>query len=679
MKKRYYTFVLSLLVALTAAAQGWPSQYRGVMLQGFYWDSFNDTQWTNLESQADELSEFFQLVWVPQSGKSAANPSMGYDDIYWFSDYTSSFGNEQQLRSMIKTFRSKGIGTIADVVINHRSSLDGKWMSFPEETYKGVTYRMLPSDICSNDDGGKTAAQAEVKPTGATDSGEDFDGARDLDHSSANVQTMVKAYLDFLLNDLGYAGFRYDMVRGYAPKYTSLYNVAAQPTYSVGEYWDGNASNLAAWVNGTKSGDVVQSAAFDFAMKYNLRDCCNAGTNWSQLSKSSLASDLRLRRYAVTFVDNHDTYNRGNDNETTANILAANAFILAAPGTPCIFLPHWKTYKQAIKQMIYARQLAGLHNESTYSNLVNKTSQYAMRVNGADGASVIVLMGDTSWPASATAADYFAVATGEHFAYYVSRNVESAWTDLPSGTYENAQTVTLHALSATSGARLVYTTDGTAPTASSAQVADGATITIGEGKTTLRVALLKDGKVSGEITRTYEVKAFTPYDITVYVNADKTGWSTLNFWAWDAAGNNLCTNKTWPGDRNTATVTLGGKTWHYADYHIKSVSDAVNFVFSTASGSPQTVDVVGITKTSFLEISSTMTSGKYQVDDVTSEYATGIADITSDADPYATAPTCVVAPDGRTLRSFPTHVSTGDALSGLPKGLYVVNGKKVVK
>ena len=63
---------------------------------------------------------------------------------------------------MISTFKSKGLGTIADVVINHRSSMAGTWMSFPEETYKGVTYTMGAADICSNDDGGKTAAQAEV-------------------------------------------------------------------------------------------------------------------------------------------------------------------------------------------------------------------------------------------------------------------------------------------------------------------------------------------------------------------------------------------------------------------------------------------------------------------------------------------------------------------------------------
>ena len=35
-------------------AQGWPKDYPGVMLQGFFWDSYNDTQWTRLEKQAND-------------------------------------------------------------------------------------------------------------------------------------------------------------------------------------------------------------------------------------------------------------------------------------------------------------------------------------------------------------------------------------------------------------------------------------------------------------------------------------------------------------------------------------------------------------------------------------------------------------------------------------------------
>ena len=46
--KRISTTVFSILFALSMMAQGWPAQYGGVMLQGFFWDSYVDTQWANL-------------------------------------------------------------------------------------------------------------------------------------------------------------------------------------------------------------------------------------------------------------------------------------------------------------------------------------------------------------------------------------------------------------------------------------------------------------------------------------------------------------------------------------------------------------------------------------------------------------------------------------------------------
>lgn len=675
--RKLFTTIVSSLMALSVSAQGWPSGWQGVMLQGFYWDSFSDTQWTNLESQADELSEFFKLIWIPQSGNCGSGNSMGYNDLYWFNNYTSTFGNEQQLRSMISTFKSKGLGTIADVVINHRSSMAGTWMSFPEETYKGVTYTMGAADICSNDDGGKTAAQSEVKPTGQTDTGDDFDGARDLDHNSANVQAMVKAYLDFLLNDLGYTGFRYDMVKGYAPEFTGIYNTAANPQYSVGEYWDG-VSQIKSWIDGTTANGAKQSAAFDFPLKYLLRDCCNSSSNWSTLGGSCLANDMYYRRYAVTFVDNHDTYGRGNDGEVKANILAANAFILAAPGTPCVFLPHWKEYKQDIKQMIYARNMAGINNESTFETMNRTASQYAIKVNGTDGKSVVVLMGSISWPSSTVKeADYQLVDKGQNFAYYISRNAGSVWADVPSGSYDNGVSVTLSALTTDAGAQIVYTTDGSEPTASNGtKVSSGATVSI-DATTTLKAALLTGGAVSGMITRHYTVTAFQPHEITVCVNADNVGWSRVNFWSWGGDGTHSPVNGSWPGDNVTTTKTVGGKTWYYQTYTMNSSDDCVCFVFSTASGSPQTVDVNNVSKDSYFEISSTSEGGKYKVDDVTDKYATSIGGIVADKAEVRTS-AGVYTIDGRLVRHTSGGATADEAVSGLAKGLYIVNGKKVV-
>ena len=356
MQRLYATFI-ALITAISLSAQGWPSNYGGVMLQGFFWDSFNDTQWTRLEKQADELATTFDLIWVPQSGNSGGT-SMGYDDLYWFNQ-NSSFGSEADLRSMIKTFKQKGIGTIADVVINHRKNVSN-WVDFPKETYNGVTYELTSTDICANDDGGETKKWADKNGYSLSknnDTGEGWGGMRDLDHKSENVQKNVKAYLDFLLNDLGYTGFRYDMVKGYSASFTGLYNSSAGVNYSVGEYWDGNATTVKNWINGTKVDGKIQSAAFDFPFRYTVRNALrgsnndNNSKNWKQdpdftlLSASSIMSDANYRQYAVTFVENHDTEKRSNADQDPIrkDTIAANAFMLAMPGTPCVFLKHWET------------------------------------------------------------------------------------------------------------------------------------------------------------------------------------------------------------------------------------------------------------------------------------------------------------------------------------------------
>ena len=214
--KKLLILLLALLLCIstsqeTKAGEGWPANYGGVMLQAFYWDGYADAQWSRLEKQVDNLSTTFDLVWLPQSG-DCGGQSMGYDDLYWFpGHYNSSFGTETELRSLITTFKNKGIGTIADVVINHRRNVS-TWNDFPRETYKGVTYQLTYKDICSNDEAAANGYQ--VGPN--ADTGEGWDGMRDLDHKSENVQTNVKAYLKMLLEDLGYAGFRYDMVKGYS-------------------------------------------------------------------------------------------------------------------------------------------------------------------------------------------------------------------------------------------------------------------------------------------------------------------------------------------------------------------------------------------------------------------------------------------------------------------------------
>ena len=602
-------------------SQGWASDYSGVMLQGFSWDSYNESQWKVLEKQADELKNYIDLVWLPQSGKCLETTQvMGYMPYYYFNQ-NSSFGSEAELRSLITKFKAAGIGAIADVVINHRNT-EG-WYTFPAETYKGVTYQMQSTDICKNDDGGTTATQAAtdgVSLSQNNDEGTDFGGCRDIDHKSENVQKVIKAYLKYLKDDLGYTGFRYDMVKGFDGSHVADYNDATGVEYSVGEYWDGN-DKIESWIKRTNK----KSAAFDFQFRYNVRDAVNGAANgkvttssdWSKLnSNDNLMHDANYRRYAVTFVENHDTQYRSETEQNDPlrkDTIAANAYMLAMPGTPCIFQPHWNAYKSEIKEMIAARKYAGITNMSNYANKQSKKTLYVNEVTGTKHKLLVAVGNDADKYAGETG--YTKILSGYHYAYFLSNDAETSWTSMPSGSYEEGFKTTLTAVSQTEGAKLVYTLDGSTPTAKSTTVESGKEISI-NGTCTLKVGLLVNGEVRNIATHQYTIEKFKAYKFMVYVNADAVKWSPLYCYTWKKAA-----SVEWPGEKMTETKPIGGKTWYYKEVSIDNATEVVNVIFnSTGTDKPQTVDITGLTSTAYFEIETSKEGKKYKVKDVTAEY-----------------------------------------------------------
>ena len=435
--KRLFTSLLITLTSLCMMAQGWPENYPGVMLQGFYWDGYADAQWSLLEKQSDNLATTFDLVWIPQSA-NCGGQSMGYDDLYWFSNYNSSFGTADELKSMISTFKSKGIGTIADIVINHRKNVSN-WVDFPKETYKGVTYELQSTDICANDDGGKAkteAAKLGLSVSSNNDTGEDWGGMRDLDHKSTNVQNNVKAYLKMLLEDFGYIGFRYDMVKGYSGAYTKLYNEDSKPQFSVGECWD-SSNTIKNWIDATGK----TSAAFDFQFRYTVRNAINSQDwtklaakndgNWPLVSKEYYSGSYR--QYAVTFVENHDTEYRSStaqQDPIRKDTLAANAYLLAMPGTPCVFLKHWQAYKQEIANMVAVRKAVGINNMSVPTEVGSVKDYYAVQVEGSGSKKLLCVVGTKADSFTPNNSNWKKVISGYHYAYFV-QGIEPADITLP--------------------------------------------------------------------------------------------------------------------------------------------------------------------------------------------------------------------------------------------------------
>lgn len=600
--KRFYTTLLMMVVALGMMAQGWPEKYNGVMLQAFYWDGFADAQWSRLEKQVDNLSTTFDLVWIPQSG-DCGSKSMGYDDLYWFpGHYNSSFGTETELRSLITTFKNKGIGTIADVVINHRRNVS-TWNDFPRETYKGVTYQLTYKDICSDDEAASNGYQ--VGPN--KDTGEGWDGMRDLDHKSENVQTNVKAYLKMLLEDFGYAGFRYDMVKGYSGSFTGMYNDYVKPQFSVGECWDGT-NTIKNWIDATKVNNTPTSAAFDFQFKYVVRNATD-NNDWRQLGQQNdgnwpLVSDRTengtYRRWAVTFVENHDTEVRpdGSSNgPLRRDTLAANAYLLAMPGTPCVFLKHWQAYKQEIANMVAVRKAVGINNMSKPTNMASNKDYYAVQVAGDGDKKLLCVVGTKAATYTPTNTAWKKVISGYHYVYYV-QGIEPSDITLPQ------------------------LNDDEKP---------------------------QDGVYNG-------VPSFCTVEeneICAFFEAPTSWGSQIYTWAWMNGGKGEdYLGTSWPGVSATliGTADNGNKVFKWTCTYATAPD---NIIFS--GGGKQTDDMV-------------FTNGGYYTKDGRQDVVTGIASITNTqtTSPY------IYTLDGRRLPA-------GTSLGSLPRGIYIVNGKKLVK
>ena len=407
---------------------GVPSEYEGVMMQVFYWNSYEDkgygrTKWIDLIQQADEIGDNFDLLWFPPSGNGGGTGY--YTKRYSLQD--GDWGTKVKLKELIGLLHAKGTKVLGDVVVNHRASSSG-WCAFANENFGTYgTFQLTSEHICSTDECFKDSdSNCKGGQGGAADTGDNDSGCRDLDHTSTFVQEYVKAYLSWMRTEMGYDGWRYDMVKGYLGSYLSMYNQSSQPYFSVAEYWDGTPNNLKSYLETASYNTTV----FDFPLKYKFNS--NIGKNSYSGMKNAGLRSIGLQKYAVTFIDNHDTFERS-DNQSDefigykknlktnkTKVLQANAYLLMMPGTPCVFYPHWVTFKSEIKALIALRKAAGIHSESEVYDESASASAYSATIAGHNG-SVILRMGsgrDTSVPAG-----YFKAIQGNEYEIYASNDV----------------------------------------------------------------------------------------------------------------------------------------------------------------------------------------------------------------------------------------------------------------
>ena len=413
-----------------------PAQCPDVMLQAFYWASYKNkgygiTKWNEYlngtnGTSAEEIGKWFDLIWLPPMSKSTGGT--GYLPIQ-YSNLDSDWGPKAKLKQLIETLHKNGARVVADIVINHITGSTG-WCSFATQNFS--PYGVFSPDaswICSTDemntDSG--AGSCQGKATGAADDGygteANYDSGRDWDHNNSTVRDMCKAYLKWLHYEVKIDGFRYDYCKGFHNSHINDYNTAAQAYFSVMEMWDGNPDVLKSHLNDAG----YNTLTFDFATKYTAFNNGIASDNYAALKGAGLPGAGKAR-YAVTFLDSHDSFQR-DDNEFCGSgnsmgvcydkILQCYAYLLSMPGVPCVFFPHWVTFKDPIKAMINARYKTGVHSESSVSDEAG-SGYYKATITGTNG-QIRLLVGPNSGY-NTTPSGFTLASKGTNYGVYYKTN-----------------------------------------------------------------------------------------------------------------------------------------------------------------------------------------------------------------------------------------------------------------
>jgi alpha-amylase len=333
----------------------------GVMLQAFYWDCPREDKkeyqwWNTVREQIPSLANAgFTALWLPPVHKAGniAGPSMGYDpyDYYDLGEFDQKgsvptwFGSKKELLALIGEAHKHRMGVIADIVINHNNGADAQEVN--PLTGQSRWTRFQPKS-------GKFPRNWECFHPNMYESWDEmaFGDMPDLSHRNPFVYGELLKLARWLIEEVGFDGFRYDFVKGYGAntitaiqEYRYIRDGKPVQPYGVAEFWD-NARAIENWVDLANFSNSNPVDAFDFPMREMLKALCDQ-YGFSLRSLADWETVLQKQpQSVVTFVENHDLRDEGRP--IIHDKLLAYSYILTHEGYPCVFWHDYYNYNLAL-------------------------------------------------------------------------------------------------------------------------------------------------------------------------------------------------------------------------------------------------------------------------------------------------------------------------------------------
>ncbi|GAB6089466.1 alpha-amylase family glycosyl hydrolase [Spirochaeta dissipatitropha] len=430
------------------------------MFQFFYWNSypglFADIADDNssMRAMAEDLAASgITAAWLPPAAKAMeATSGVGYS-VYDFWDLgefeqkgarETRYGTREDLDDALSVFLDLGVKTYFDVVFNHRMGADanewvqrnsGDWIITPTyydfagrdahytpqrwgqlfhdfswnwQAFNGTDYYGESEDtirVHRHANGGPDPVLFDGKLWPQTYGtaylmGNDVDYWYRPDGETFVIRDEMKAWGEWIINDVGFNGFRMDAIAHVDSGFTAewINHVQAntnEDIFFVGEAWVGDVGGYLDSVN------TPYLRAFDFSLRNDFVQLSSGNKDmrfWGGIVNSQHADR------AVTFVDNHDTSRDGNDyNQPQVERFKNQAYaymLMREQGVPTVFARDWDEFNMShtLRRLVEARRFfaygAGHENSSNTSEVYTYVRE---GLSDVAGTGLVLLVSGRDW------------------------------------------------------------------------------------------------------------------------------------------------------------------------------------------------------------------------------------------------------------------------------------------